>query len=197
MNAAETVNFKFSWLGNMKSRRPPMIRAVTLLAILCSLAGCASDPKTMKLAEVDLDDPNAIQEIRVRLDVPDRQAFNDFVFRHYTASAHFCGRALIRRDGKPPETVGEAITLTLIRQAKERQDTSKAARPKTPRERARERWDDLISERDMLIDAQALLREKHGPAAHNRSEWRATEARLGAIDKGLIAIKPQVFGAGE
>lgn len=174
-----------------------MIRAVTLLAILSSLAGCASDPKTMKLAEVDLDDPNAIQEIRVRLDVPDRQAFNDFVFRHYTASAHFCGRALIRRDGKPPETVGEAITLTLIRQAKERQDTSKAARPKTPRERARERWDDLISERDMLIDAQALLREKHGPVAHNLSEWRATETRLGAIDKGLIAIKPQVFGAGE
>lgn len=174
-----------------------MIRAVTLLAILCSLAGCASDPKAMNLAEVDLDDPNAVQDIRVRLDVPDRQAFNDFVFRHYTASAHFCGRALIRRDGKPPETVGEAITLTLIRQAKERRDASKATRPKTPRERARERWDDLISERDMLIDAQALLREKHGPVAHNLSEWRATEARLGAIDKGLIAIKPQVFGAGE
>ena len=171
-----------------------MIRAVAWLSIICLLGGCGSDPRGTKLANVDLGDPETIQRIRIHLSANDRGAFNDYVFRHYAASRTFCGRALIRPDGKSPETIGEAIDLTLARDAEERQARNEASRPSHPRELAKKQWDDLTSERDMLIDAQSSLREKHGSSAERLSEWASTNARLTDLNRRLIALKPQVFG---
>jgi len=103
---------------------------------------------------------------------------------------------LLASDGKPPTTVGEAIDLTLTRDAEDRRKLEEAIEPRHPREMAKEAWDDLISERDGLIDAQSRLLEVHGPAAEGSREWKALETRKLGIDKRLVEMKPLVFGAG-
>jgi hypothetical protein len=172
-----------------------MIRAVTLLAILCALSSCASDTRGVKLANIDLGDAEAVQEIRARLSPQDRGAFNDYVLMHRISSESFCGKALVRPDGKAPETVGEAIDLAAVRDAEDRLAMKAASRPKHPRELAQQKWDELVSERDMLIDAQSVLRIEHGQAAERLSEWSAIKAKLADVDKRLIAMKPKVFGS--
>jgi hypothetical protein len=164
-----------------------MTRAAALLATFSLLVGCASD----------LDDGQATQKIRAQLNAEDAAAFSNFLARHHIASAAFCGRPLTSASGQPPRTVGEAIDLARVRDAEELRVRKLASIPKHPRELARQRWDDLISERDLVIDAQSRLTAEHGPAAKRLAEWSALEQRTSHLNEQLFKMKRTVFGPGE
>lgn len=171
-----------------------MFRAIALIASIISLMGCASDPRGVKLSDVDLSDMHAVQQVRARLNDEDGVAFANYVVKHQIASAAFCGRSLVGPEGRPPETIGEAIDLALAREAEARRALEIASKPKHPRELAQQHWDDLIAERDFLIDAQSMMRVEHGAVAEHQSEWSSIETRMAEIDRRLLEVKPRVFG---
>ena len=159
------------------------------------LSGCAPDVRSTELSRIDLTDMKTLQEIRSRLSPEEGAALASYAIRHSASSHSFCGEALLGSNGKPPETVGEAIELALVRDAAERRQAVEAARPKTPLDNARDRWETLISERDMVIDAQSMLRAKHGLRAESLHEWKALGARLADVDERLVKLKPQLSGS--
>ena len=59
---------------------------------------------------------------------------------------------------------------------------------------AKQEWDELISERDGVIDAQSRLLELDGPGAQRSTEWKILEARKLELDRRLTEVKPRVFG---
>lgn len=171
-----------------------MTRSAALIAGLIVLMGCASDARSVKLSDVDLSDMRTVQQVRAQLGAEEGVAFANYVVKHHIASANFCGRLLIGSDGKPPETIGEAIDLALAREAEVRRALEMANEPKHPREVAHQRWDKLISEREYLVHAQVVMRGKHGAAAERQSEWSSIETRMADVDRRLVEMKPRVFG---
>ncbi|WP_211214996.1 hypothetical protein [Novosphingopyxis baekryungensis] len=97
-------------------------------------------------------------------------------------------------DGRQPETVGEAIDLAKARELEERAAAEIQSRPKHPLELAQIEWDELIAERDILIDEQTLLRAEHGPAAERSIEWTSIQTKMTEIEDRLLAIKPKLYG---
>ena len=171
-----------------------MTRAVFLFVGL--LAGCAPQVRDIPLADVDLSNMETVGTIRVQLDPKDRVPFANYVVRHHATSANFCGKPLVALTGKEPTTIGEAVDLSVLREAEERQAKIEANKPKHPAQLAKERWNNLIIARDILIDSQARLRIQYGDEAMRRSEWKLVESRMAVIDKKLLAMKTGVFGSG-
>ena len=169
-----------------------MSRAVLL--VIAALLGCSPEVRGLELDDLDLTDMKTVQDIRVRLDEVEGPAFASYVTKHYMRSAAFCGRPLVASDGRPPATVGEAIDLTIARDTEERRAAEEAARPRHARDVAKQEWDELISERDGIIDAQSRLLELDGPGAQRSTEWKILEARKLELDRRLTEVKPRVFG---
>lgn len=171
-----------------------MARAAMLLVLL--LGGCAPQARDILLSGVDLSNMETVQAIRDKLEPRDRDAFANYVVRHHFKSARYCGKPLLDADGEAPATVGEAIDLAVHRDAAQRRTSSRSQTPKAPRELAKDEWDDLIRDRDLLIDAQDRLRLQYGDAATRRPEWNTRQTEIAQIDKKLIAMKSAVFGSG-
>lgn len=169
-----------------------MSRSFILFFML--LACCSSDVSGIMLADVDLRDMETVQEISARLPPAQRAIFANYVVVHNAASVGFCGRALVRSDGTPPETIGEAIELSRIRDAELRRAIQERPARMEPRELALKKWDDLIVEKDMLIDAQSILLAQHGAEAMRLADWKSLEERMVKIDRRLLEMKPEVFG---
>lgn len=172
-----------------------MNRALPLVAILLLFAGCAPAVKSLSLADINLDDPHAVSQIGSQLSEADRAALATYIVRHRAGGRHFCGRPLLRSDGRTAQTVGEAIQLTVAREREQREADAKLREPGTSHGRARERWDDLASQRDTLLDAQSRLREQSGSAAEQTAEWKRLADRLADIDARLERLRPVVFGS--
>ena len=109
-------------------------------------------------------------------------------------SANFCGQPLVGANGKAPVTIGDAVDLSIIRDAAERLALAEAQKPKHPRQLIKEEWDSLISARDILMDSQSRLRIEHGEKAARHAEWKSLEVKMAAIDRKLVEMKPAVFG---
>lgn len=160
------------------------------------LGGCAPQARDILLSSVDLSNMETVQGIQDQLGPRDRVAFANYVVRHHFKSASYCGKPLLDAHGEAPETVGEAIDLAGRRDDAERRSSFRPQTPKASRELAKEEWDGLIRDRDLLIDAQDRLRLEYGNAADRRPEWKARETKIAAIDKKLVAMKSKVFGSG-
>lgn len=169
--------------------------ARTIFLFVGLLAGCAPETRDIALADIDLKDMQTVQTIRADLQPQEGIAFANYVARHHIASAEFCGQPLLRSDGKAPTTIGEAIDLAMLRDAAEHRASMEAKRPKHPRKLAREEWDKLILERDIVIDAQTRLRAEFGVGIEQRRDWKSLESRMTAVNKRLVALKPSVFGS--
>ncbi|MXO59989.1 hypothetical protein GRI89_10600 [Altererythrobacter salegens] len=169
-----------------------MVRALIPLACMMLLS-CAPDARSIKLTDVDLSDMDTVQGIRSQLSANDGAIFANYVVKHSLTSASFCGHPLVDPNGYPPKTVGEAIELTIVRDAEDRAERIAARRPKNSWELKQERWDDLVSERDMLIDSQSMLLAKHGSEAERLPEWKSIEARKVDLESRLREMKPTVF----
>lgn len=166
------------------------------LLFIAALAGCSADPRNIALAEVDLRNMESVATIRSHLDPQDSIAFANYVVRHHSMSASFCGQPLVDQGGKAPETIGEAIDLAIIRDEADRRAALEAKKPKHHRQLLKEDWNNLISARDILVDSQSRLRMQYGEAATRRSEWTSLKTKMAQIDQKLIAMKPKVFGSG-
>ncbi len=88
------------------------IRISIPLALL--LAGCTQDVRDRPLDEIDLADTAAVRQIGRELSSADSLAFTTYAALH-ARSGGLCGNR--RGDGKPPETVGEAIEAMRLRTA--------------------------------------------------------------------------------
>jgi hypothetical protein len=173
-----------------------MRHTIVLLATLGLLASCAGDVRSVRLADIDLRDMTRVQQIRARLNAGDSAAFASYVLRHSTGSTGFCGRPLANSAGDAPDTVGDAVDLARARDVEERRALAEASRPKLPIELARERWNELVSQRDNIITAQTRLRMMHGPAATRLPEWRSLLKRLSDVDDRLVGMRSGMFPAG-
>ncbi len=170
-----------------------MARIFLLFAVL--LGGCAPGARDIALSDVNFRDMQQVQTIRNRLGPQDGRVFANYVVRHNAASVNYCGRPLMGAHGKAPETVGEAIDLAMLRDALEAKALLAATAPKHPRQLARDEWDSLIRDRDIKVDARARLHDQFGEEARRRPEWASLETQLAEIDRKLVAMKPEVFGA--
>ena len=169
-----------------------MTRAVFSFVVL--LAGCAPQARDITLADVDLRNMQMVGAIRARLEPEEGIAFANYVVRHHARSANFCGQPLVAGNGKEPITIGEAVDLSILRDAEERQALIEAQKLKRPGQLAKENWDRLISARDIMIDSQSRLRMEHGDKAVGHPEWKLLESKMSEIDQKLVAMKPAVFG---
>jgi hypothetical protein len=166
------------------------------IALALLLSACAQDPRDVLLAEVDLSNAAVMQELARGLSPKDKAALVVYTLVHAPSSTGFCGQKLVGRDGVEPMTIGDAITLTLRREAELRTARVEAARPKTAPELAREQWDGLIIQREMLLARQSALLSDHGPAARRMPEWDSVEAEMTESDQKLAVLKPKIEDAG-
>lgn len=171
-----------------------MTRATFIIVAL--LAGCTPDARDIALADVDLSNMQTVADIRAQLLPQEQVPFANYVVRHHNMSANFCGKPLVAATGKEPATIGEAVDLSIIRDAAERQALIEAKKPKTASQLARSEWRNLVSAKDMLLDSQTRLRMDFGDKAVQRPEWRSLESKITEIDKELVAMRPTVFGSG-
>lgn len=169
-----------------------MTRAIFLLIGL--VAGCAPQGRDIPLADVDLRNMQTVTTIRAQLVPQERIAFANYVVRHHARSDNFCGDPLMSANGKPPATIGEAVDLSIVRDAAERQALIEANKPKHPNQLAKEEWDRLTSARDVLMDAQSRLSMEFGDKAERRPEWKSLSAEMTEINKKLVVMKPVIFG---
>lgn len=172
-----------------------MTRAVFLIGTLGLLVGCASDPKSVHLADVDLSDMTTVQEIRSQLNAQEGAAFANYLVKHRRTSSSFCGRILIGPKGKPPATIGEAIEFTLAKDAEDRRAAEMAIKLR-PFWELEQQWKQLGDRRDMLVDMQSMLRAQHGAAAVRLSQWNSIEASLADVNRRLSELKPRMSQAG-
>lgn len=168
----------------------------TFLLLVGLLGGCAPAARDISLSDIDMSNMQTVRAIRDQLSPKDGVAFADYVVKHHAESANYCGEPLLDDDGEAPDTVGEAVDLTARRDAADRQVLVAARAPSHPREQAKEQWDNLIRNRDIIIDAQARLRLEYGNGAKRRPEWVPLETRMVEIDRKLVAMKSSVFGPG-
>lgn len=95
------------------------MRAVALLTACMSLAACGQVPGNVAghaLDDYDLTNSTVAVELIGALDEADRPAFRQFLAHHLATSSSFCGEALFDDQGRTPETVGDAIRLTRLRE---------------------------------------------------------------------------------
>jgi hypothetical protein len=168
---------------------------VTLILLLL-LSACATEVRSKRIADVDLADMEVVRALGQEMTETDRAAFNTFVVKHVATSARFCGRTLLRPDGREPTTIGEAIDLTRARETEIRKALLAAQAPKTPRQLLEERWKRLTSERDLMIDHQTWLTAEHGPAAKQLPEWKSLQVGLAENGRQMMKIRPLIAGNG-
>lgn len=90
------------------------LRISIILSLLA--AACGQDARTLPLAGIDMSDEAALADIGDDLGPADRLAFTTYVAVHGRA-AGTCGYRLVRRDGRPLETVGDAIDFVRLQTA--------------------------------------------------------------------------------
>lgn len=169
-----------------------MTRAILLFVGL--LAGCAPQGREIALADVDLRNMQTVEVIRAQLAPEERIPFANYVVRHHARSDNFCGDPLMSASGKAPVNIGEAVDLSIVRDAAERQAVIEANKPKHPNQLAMEEWDRLTSARDVLMDTQSRLSMEFGDKAERLPEWKSTSSKMAEINKKLLAMKPVIFG---
>lgn len=166
---------------------PRLSLSLPLLLVLV-LAACVADPRDRALTGLDLGDMALVQELGHGLTPADRAAFSTYVVLHVPTGRGFCGAPLLNREGNEPATVGEAIALTLEREAEERELMLAAERPPSAAELARQRMEGLLAQREQLIARKSLLFAEHGRDAENLPEWRKIERELADFDGRLAAV---------
>jgi hypothetical protein len=102
-------------------------RATILLSLF--LAACGQEVQDLRLAEVDLSNMTMVQRLGQRLGPADRAAFTTYVAIHAASPGRSCGLRLGGRNGKEPETIGEAIQVMHIRTAQMERVLAEARQP--------------------------------------------------------------------
>lgn len=131
---------------------------LSLLAVSLATGGCAGDVRQTPLAAYDLADRAVIAALLEELPAHQRGPFATYTIHHLATSKAFCGDALVDARGQLPVTIGDAIRLTVAREA-ERNRKPAAVDPATlsPVVRHRMALNDLLDQRETLVDKRELL----------------------------------------
>lgn len=146
---------------------------------LMTLAACASSPRDLELAGLDLSSPAVIARLTQGLDQKDRAAFATYALLHWPESKAYCGRPMFA-DGARPATVGEAIERT---RAFESALASKRAAERAPLpafEQQAAYKKELVDEFDRLTLERDMLETSAIGAAERERQMKAIDRELAA-----------------
>lgn len=149
-----------------------------LLFALTLLAACGQNVKERPIDEVNLGDMAILQELGEDLTDDERAALATYVVAHWSGSSAFCGEVLVDQSGQPPETIGDAITMTLYREEERERRLAEAARPRTSMEKLIDRRDFLLGQQNQLYARKTLLFDEYGPEAPDLPQMAAIEREL-------------------
>lgn len=134
-----------------------MRNRLILLAAL-ALSSCGGDVRDTKIKDLNLPDMSSTQQVAQQLDPGERKAFNSYVMTRVVGIS----REVVRPDGSAPETVREAIALTMAR-------------------------DKLSAERNALVERLNTLMPDDGSGLpdSDRPEWDRLKKQIADYDKVL------------
>lgn len=164
-------------------------RWIFFLPVLLLTACLGDSVRERSLAGLDLSNMALVQELGRGLSAADRATFSTYVAVHAPSSRTFCGERLFGRDGREPQTVGEAIDMTNLREFEIRLAREEQAKPMTPAQQARFEIRFNDDQRGRASDQQTLLFAKYGPAALKTAEWAALERRKAAYAQQVAALR--------
>jgi hypothetical protein len=110
------------------------------MLFLLFLAACGQDVRSLRLAEVDLSNMTVVQQLGQQLGPADRVAFTTYVAIHAASPAGTCGLRIGGRNGREPETIGEAIRVMHVRTARMERALAEARQPSIVARPANEQW---------------------------------------------------------
>jgi hypothetical protein len=160
----------------------------TLILLTLLLSSCKQDVREVRLAGVDLSDLAGVQKLGRALDAAERTALVTYAMIHAPGAAGFCGQKLVDRRGKDPQTIGEAIKLTLAREAQIRDAQISSQAEMTPIELAAQEWDRIVDQRELIIHRRNVLTMEHGDAASRLPEWSELEVKMKGYDQRMEGL---------
>lgn len=153
------------------------------------LASCGQDVRDTPLAGLDLNDRALVASLRERLAPDDRAPFATYALLHWPGSRLYCGSPPNDGAGREPETIGEAIEVTLAREEELEKARAAAVEPQTDFDhqraletRAIDRVEELVLKRDMLAT-------RLGPDASKSPEWKRLKRMLDEATEDLAALR--------
>lgn len=153
------------------------------------LSACASDPKAMVLADVNLSDMRTLQIVGQQLSPNERALLATYVVRHRPGSTRYCGRPVLMKDGHTPKTIGDLLEISRAMEIADRKTEEEARRPRTDQELRALRWSKLTDEKDLLLDRQSMTKMRGGPTDKARMDWHSGALRIAAINRELTLLK--------
>lgn len=165
---------------------------VVLLFTALLLCACSQNARELRLQDVDLSDWSEIAKLGAQLSPAERSALMMYAAIHSPGSAGFCGQPLVDAEGNEPETVGNAIDLTLASEARFRTASGEGFQRASPAEEISQQLDRLIDQRELVIHRQSMLLAEHGSAAAQLPEWGALQVEMTAYDETMKTLRRQI-----
>jgi hypothetical protein len=89
------------------------------------VAACGGDAKDTKIADIDFANPAEVQKVAQRLAPDEREAFAGYA-RSRQLAGNLGIKEIVTAEGRPPDTVADAINLTRKRQFEDRSKREEA-----------------------------------------------------------------------
>ena len=162
------------------------MRAHLALIALLAACGSAQNVRQIPIANLDLSNMKVVTDIQSQLPTAQRPALATYALLHWPGSKAFCGHRLSDKSGHEPSTVGEAIDLTLLREAQN------AARPDTllpePERNLVHALERLESQRDSLVVQRDVALQMGKPDTY-AGQIRVLDGKLAVVRTGLSKFK--------
>lgn len=141
------------------------------------------------LSAYDLSDRDVVNAVLSELAPQQRGPFLTFTIHHLASSKAFCGDVLVDKSGREPITIGEAIRMTVAREA-ERNRQPEIVDPATlsPVVLYRMRLNELLEEREMLVDRREMLL-MIGDAVDRPARIDDLETQIAALAEAIAALR--------
>lgn len=146
------------------------------------------DVRQLRLDAINLADMAVVKDITAQLMETERAPFNTYALLHATTSPLYCGEPLINADGHLPETVGEAIQLTLERDERDRAEKLAYSKPLTTVQQEERRRKALRFSVEDVEAEQMWLAQKQGAEVRQSEEWARLEQRKTELREQIAAL---------
>ena len=153
------------------------MRRILVLAVSLALAGCASAPRDIALAGLDLSNPAVIAQVSEGLPQKQRAALATFALLHWPESKAYCGRPVFKGAGQP-NTVGEAIDKTIEFENALVRKRIEEKLPPSPFEQQLQYKRQLIDEFDLLTLERDMVASTDMPAAEKERRVQELNRKL-------------------
>lgn len=152
---------------------------------------CSENLREHELSQYDFADMAVVSAVSAQLEKQDRAIFRTYAVKHLTSSAKFCGEKLVSVEGREPVTIGEAIDLTLAREARDAElRASQDLRNFSPAAQRYIRIEELTEARDDVINEREIYRMMEGDPSdiEQHNQWREFERQIAEINAQLATL---------